>query len=267
MTLRPLCGIVLHPATHTLSPVIHAAAYHALALDAMFAAFDVPPAELADAVRGMRALGVTQLCVSLPHKVSVLALADRVSEEARAIGAANTLTLRGRELVADNTDWVGVVRTLEPLGPWAGKRATVLGAGGAARAVVFALHRLGAEVRIVNRTRTRAEKLAADLGGEVGALDEPFDLLVNATSVGMSPDAALTPAPSTALRPGSTVFDTVYRPLETRLLREARERGCRVQDGLDMLVHQAVEQIRIWSGKRADPALLRRAALEELAKR
>jgi len=261
MTLRALCGIALHPAGHTLSPVIHEAAYRALALDAAFAAFDVEPARLGDAVRGMRALGLTQLCVSLPHKEAVLALADRVSDEARAIGAANTLTLRGGELVADNTDWIGVLRTLEPLGPWAGKRATVLGAGGAARAVVFALRHLGAEVRIVNRTRARAEKLAAELGGKIGALEEPFDLLVNATSVGMSPEIAATPAPASALAPGATVFDTVYRPLETRLLREARERGCRVQDGLDMLVHQAVEQIRIWSGKRADPALLRRAAL------
>lgn len=267
MSLGPVCGIVLHPAGHTLSPIIHTAAYRALALDAVFAAFDVPPARLADAVRGMRALGLTQLCVSLPHKEAVLALADRVSAEARAIGAANTLTLHQGELVADNTDWIGVVRTLEPIGPWAGKRATVLGAGGAARGVVFALRRLGAEVRIVNRTRARAERLAAELGGRVGTLDEPFDLLVNATSVGMSPEVAQTPAPAPALPPAATVFDTVYRPLETRLLREARERGCRVQDGLDMLVHQAVEQIRIWSGKRADPALLRRAALEELARR
>ena len=264
MTARARCGIVLHPAGHTLSPAIHAAAYRALGLAADFSVYDVPAAELAKTVRELRAEGMTQLCVSLPHKQEVLALADRVSDHARAIGAANTLTLRAGTLEADNTDWIGVTRTLEPLGPWAGKAATVLGAGGASRAVVYALRRLGLDVRVVNRTRARAQALVSDLGGRIGTLDDPYDLLVNATSVGMAPDVDATPAPIGALARGATVFDTVYRPLETRLLREARARGCRTQDGLDMLVHQAVEQIRLWSGKRADPALLREAALAAL---
>ena len=264
MSARAVCGIVLHPAGHTLSPVIHEAAYRALGLHASFRVFDVTPDRLAATVRELRESGLTQLCVSLPHKQAAMALADRVSADARAIGAANTLTLRGSELEADNTDWIGVTRTLEPLGPWAGKRATVLGAGGAARAVVYALRRLGLDVAVVNRTRERAQALVAELGGRVGSLDDAFDLLVNATSVGMSPDSAGTPAPSAVLRSGATVFDTVYRPLETRLLREARARGCRAQDGLDMLVHQAVEQIRIWSGLRPDPSRLREAALGAL---
>lgn len=259
-----LCGIVLHPAGHTLSPVLHAAAYRALGLDARFEVFDVPPGELAAALAGLRARGLTQLCVSLPHKETALRLADRASDGARAIGAANTLTARGEALEAENTDWIGVERALEPHGPWAGKRATVLGAGGAARAVVFALRRLGVAVSVVNRTAARAERLASELGARVGTLAEPWDLLVNATSVGMSPAVDATPALAEALRPGALVFDTVYRPLETRLLREARARGCRTQDGLAMLVHQAVEQIRLWSGKRADPELLRRAALDAL---
>jgi shikimate dehydrogenase len=261
------CGIVLHPACHTLSPVIHRAAYRALGLDAEFEAHDVPPAELAPRVRALFAGGVTQLCVSLPHKEAVLELADRVSADARRIGAANTLTARDGDIVADNTDWIGVTSTLEPLGDWRGRRATVLGAGGAARAVVYALRELDMSVAVVNRTRSRAERVVEDLGGAVGTLDDPYDLLVNATSVGMAPDVAATPVDAAQLRRGTTVFDTVYRPLETRLLREARAAGCRAQDGLDMLVHQAVEQIRVWSGRRADPALLRRVALEELARR
>jgi shikimate dehydrogenase len=261
MSARASCGIVLHPAGHTLSPVIHETAYRALGLDASFRVFDVTAERLPATVRELRASGLTQLCVSLPHKQAVLALADRVTAHARVIGAANTLTLRDGVLEADNTDWIGVVRTLEPLGPWRGKRATVLGAGGAARAVVYALRELGMEVGVVNRTRERAHELCAELGGRVATLDEPWDLLVNATSVGMAPDVTGSPAPADALRAGATVFDTVYRPLETRLLREARARGCRTQDGLDMLVHQAVEQIRIWSGKRADSAVLRAAAL------
>ena len=203
--------------------------------------------------------------MSLPHKEAVLALADQVSDGARAIGAANTLTARDGRLVADNTDWIGVLRTLEPHGPWRGKLATVLGAGGAARGVVYALGELGMRVRVVNRTLERARRLTADLGGRIGVLDRDYDLLVNATSVGMAPDSSHSLAPRELLRPGALVFDTVYRPLETRLLRDARAHGCRVQDGLDMLVHQAVEQIRLWSDHTASAPLLRQAALNALA--
>jgi shikimate dehydrogenase len=261
---RARCGIVLHPAGHTLSPLLHQTAYAELGLDASFEVFDVQTSGFAAKLAELRAQGLTQLCVSLPHKEAALRLADRASDAARAIGAANTLTVQGGELVADNTDWIGVTRALEPHGPWRGKRATVLGAGGAARAVVFALRRLELEVCLVNRTRARAERVAAELGVRVGSLDESWDLLVNATSLGMSPDVDSTPAPAASLRPGALVFDTVYRPLETRLLREAHARGCRTQDGLEMLVQQAVEQIRIWSGQRADAAALRRAALARL---
>lgn len=262
--MTELCGIILHPAGHTLSPALHTTAYRALGLDAVYLPFDVPPEHLEAALDGMRALRIRQLSVSLPHKERVLDRADRASAEARRIGAANTLTREGDALAADNTDWVGVRRCLEPLGPWAGRRATVVGAGGAARAVVYALTGLDMEVTIVNRTRERAERVAKALGGRVGTLEQPFDLLVNATPIGMAPNAAGLPVPPEALREGTTVFDTVYRPLETRLLREARGRGCRTVDGLGMLVEQAVEQIRLWSGRAPEPALLRRAAEREL---
>ncbi|HTO72015.1 MAG TPA: shikimate dehydrogenase [Myxococcota bacterium] len=259
---RARCGIVLHPAGHTLSPVLHRTAYAALGLDAEFDVWDVPAEELRAKLAELR--GVTQLCVSLPHKEAALALAVEVSESARAIGAANTLTARGGGFAADNTDWLGVTAAVEPHGPWRGKRALVLGAGGAARAVVFALRQLGMDVALHNRTRARAERVARELGARVAGSDEPWEMLVNATSVGMAPDAGATPLAAEKLRAGAFVFDTVYRPLETRLLREARQRGLRVQDGLAMLVSQAVEQIRIWSGRRADAAPLRQAALDAL---
>jgi shikimate dehydrogenase len=259
-----LCGIILHPAAHTLSPLLHAAAYRELDLDAHYFAFDVPPERLRDALAGMRALGLRQLSVSLPLKQRVLELADEVSSAARAIGAANTLTRVGERIVADNTDWIGVTRALEPLGDWRGHRALVLGAGGAARAVVYALARLGMSVVVHNRTRPRAEQLAAELGSEVGELDSPCDLLVNATPLGMHPQPDATPFPESLIRPGTAVFDTVYRPLQTRLLREAARRGCLVQDGLEMLVHQAVEQVRLWSGRAPSPKRLREAALAAL---
>ena len=262
-----LCGVILHPAGHTLSPLLHTAAYRQLGLDAEFAVWDVPAEGLADAIERMRTQGVRQLSVSLPHKEAVLELADRVGEHAGRIGAANTLTRVGDEVVAENTDWLGVQRALEPHGPWQGRAATVLGAGGAARAIVYALGRLGVEVVVSNRTQARAEQLAAALGARVSQGDEPWDLLVNATSVGMEPHSGETPYPAERLRPGATVFDSVYRPLETRLLREASGRGCVTQDGLDMLIHQAIEQLRLWSGKAPEPASLRRVALEALGSR
>ncbi len=262
-----VCGILLHPSGHTLSPVLHRAAYAALKLDAVYLAFDIPPGQLRSAVESMRGLGLRQLSISLPHKEAVLELADEVSADAQQIGAANTLTRSANQLRADNTDWLAVRTTLETCGSWQGKRALVLGAGGAARAVVFALVQMKMEVRVQNRTAARAEQLARDLGAQAGAPSDagPPDLLVNATSVGMDPEPDATPFPTEQLNAHTTVFDTVYRPLETRLLREARARGCPTQDGLDMLVHQAVEQLRIWSGQQADPALLREAAVRALA--
>ncbi len=259
-----LCGILLHPAGHTLSPVLHEAAYRALGLTAHYEVWDVRPAELEGALADLRGRGLAQASVSLPHKQAVLKLAERASGAALRIGAANTLTRRGSVLEAENTDWIGVCGALEPLGPWAGREALVVGAGGTARAVVHALHALGMNVAVVNRTPERAERLCHDLGARPGDLDAAWDLLVNATSVGMEPDADATPVPAERLRPGATVFDAVYRPLETRLLREARERGCRTQDGLDMLVYQAVEQIRLWSGRVIAAAPLRRAAEQAL---
>lgn len=259
-----LCGIVLHPAGHTLSPLLHETAYEALGLRASYEAFDVPTTQLDATLRQLWERGMKQLSVSLPHKEVVLKHADRVSDAAREIGAANTLTRVGDALCAENTDWIGVIRSLEQLGPWQGRRATVLGAGGAARAVVYALLRLEMEVTILNRSPARAERLSREIGGSVGQPPLRADLVVNATPVGMSPEIDATPVSADQLPPEATVFDTVYRPLETRLLREARERGCRTQDGLDMLVFQAVEQIRLWSGRVADARLLRAAAEREL---
>ena len=212
----------------------------------------------------MRRNDIRQLSVSLPHKEAVLDLADRVSDDARAIGAANTLTRTDDEIVADNTDWIGLVRTLERHGSFEGARVTIVGAGGAARGIAYGLLKMKAAVTIVGRTVSRARQLAADLGARVGSVNDPYDLLVNATPVGMRPETEGIPIDPKTLRSDALVFDSVYRPLETRLLREARARGCRTQDGLDMLVHQAVEQIRLWTHRTPDPAPLRRAAESDL---
>jgi shikimate dehydrogenase len=257
-----LCGIVLHPASHTRSPAMHNAAYAALGLDAVFVAFDVAPAGLAAAVAGARALGVRQLAVSIPHKEAVLAHLDAVDETARRIGAVNTLTLREGRWLGSNTDWIGLARALERETALAGRRAVVLGAGGTARAASFALRERGARVAVLNRSVERAEALARELGAEsAGPLEQlaalDYDVLVNTTSVGLSSDES--PVPAAALRRGVVVLDAVYDPPETRLLRDARARGARCVGGKWMLVEQAVEQIRLWSGKTPPSEVLAQA--------
>ncbi|RIL05445.1 MAG: shikimate dehydrogenase [Proteobacteria bacterium] len=246
-----LCGVVLHPAGHTRSPAMHNAAFEALGLDAVYVAFDVRPERLAAAVAGARALGVRQLAVSIPHKEAIVAHCDAVDPVAKQIGAVNTVTLRDDELLGSNTDWIGVVRALERETELAGRRAVVLGAGGAARAAVWGLLQRGARVHVLNRTPERAERLAAELGatgsgplGALGALE--YDVLVNTTSVGLREDAS--PVAADAIAPDAVVLDAVYDPPETRLLRDARARGARAIGGRWWLVHQAAEQLRLWSG-------------------
>jgi len=246
-----LCGIALHPAAHTRSPAMHNAAFAALGIDATYLAFDVLPEDLPAAISGMRALGMRQLAISIPHKQAIIALLDAVDETARRIGAVNTVTRRGAKLVGSNTDWLGAVRAIESVAKLADARAVVLGAGGAARAVVYGLLARGAKVTVLNRSPDRAQQLCADLGAEAsGTLSElentPHDLLVNTTSVGLSGDES--PVDPSWISADAVVMDAVYQPPETRLLRDAAARGARTISGKWMLVHQAAEQLREWTG-------------------
>lgn len=246
--------MILHPAGHTRSPTLHRAAYAALGIDAVYLAFDVPPARLADAIQGARALGVRQLSISLPHKETVIPLLDAVDETARRIGAVNTVVREGEHLVGYNTDWLGAVQALERERKLSGLRAVVLGAGGAARGVVFGLLQRGAHVTLLNRTRARAAELARELGGQAGGgLEEigklAFDILINTTSIGLRSDES--PVAADAIPPGSLVMDAVYEPERTRLLRDAETRGARTLSGKWMLVLQAAEQLRLWTGREA----------------
>jgi shikimate dehydrogenase len=245
-----LCGVVLHPAGHTRSPAMHNAAFAALGLDAVYVAFDVRPEALGAALAGARALGIRQLAVSLPHKEAVIPHLDAVEDTARRIGAVNTVTLQDGRLVGANTDWLGAVRALERETALEGRDVVVLGAGGTARAVVWGARARGARVTVLNRTRARAEKLATELDAAAGALEDlprlACDVLVNTTSVGLRSDQS--PVPAAAIPAQAVVLDAVYDPPRTRLLREAEARGARTVGGKWMLVHQAAEQVRLWSG-------------------
>jgi shikimate dehydrogenase len=259
---------------HSLSPAIHNAAFAETGVDAAFVALPVRPDELGAAIAGARALDLLGLSVTMPHKAAVQAHLDVVGPEAEALDAVNCIVREGDRLVGTNTDGRGFVDALASASvDLVGARVLVLGAGGAARAVVHALAGEGpAEIGIANRSTDRA-KAAVLLGGRnarIAEVDEApdFDVVVNATSVGMgvpAGDAAL-PLPSGALRPGQVVVDLVYEPVETGLLAAARAAGATAVDGVGMLVHQAAHAFRWWTGVDAPVAVMERAAREALRK-
>lgn len=260
------------PISHSLSPVIHNAAFGAMGLDFVSVACPVPDGAAPTAVAGMRALGLRGLSVTMPHKAAVLAELDRLTPVATTLGAVNCISHDPEDdavLVGDNTDGDGFLRGLQTdfgLDP-AGARCVVLGAGGAARAVVLALAGAGADlVAVANRDDGRA-RAAADLAGargrvlaraDVAAELAAADLVVNATSVGMGTDRSV-PCDTELLHEGQAVADLVYHPLETTLVRDATARGARSANGVSMLVHQAAVALERWTGQQAPVGAMSRA--------
>jgi shikimate dehydrogenase len=282
----PRLGVLGWPVSHSRSPAMHNAALADLGLTGWrYQRLPVPPALFGDVVRALAGSGFCGANVTIPHKDAALALADRASEVAREIGAANTLSFtRDGALVADNTDAPGLLAAL-PISA-RGLRAQVLGAGGSARAAVWALHHAGAsEVLVWNRTPQRARELAGELGGRAVAKPQSADLLVNCTSIGLAAperrrDADRRPGDPGAVEPSATdagalnhlgltfdqvgkydyVVDLPYGHHPTTLLRAARKQGVRVVDGLDVLVAQGALSLQLWTGRQAPLDVMRRAA-------
>ncbi|MEJ5254652.1 MAG: shikimate dehydrogenase [Acidimicrobiales bacterium] len=265
-----VAAVIGDPVRHSLSPVIFNAAFGALGLDWVYVAFEVAAGDHRRALAGVRALRIGGLSVTMPHKTAVAHSVDRLTDDAQALDAVNCVIRDGDELVGHNTDGPGFVRALRAETGFdpAGRRCAVVGAGGAARAVVLALARAGAaEVAVVNRTPARGEaaaSLAGDrgrLGGEVVLRDA--ELVVNATPVGM-PALPDLPFDVGLLRAGQVVADLVYEPAETPLLREARARGLVAINGLGMLVHQAALQFEQLTGREAPLQVMEEAARQAL---
>jgi shikimate dehydrogenase len=265
-----------HPARHSLSPAMHNAALKALQIPARYEARDVAPHELEGTLFELRTSGAWGANLSIPHKEAALRLMDAVSAEARAIGAINTVVVKDGKLEGHNTDAPGFMRSLEAAGlrDFKGLKVLILGAGGAARGVASALQRNGATVGIWNRTARRAAQLADEFGLRLisdAALEDAVKnarLLVNTTSVGLE-DANCSPLPSGMLPVSGWVCDIVYRPLETRLLREARAAGLTGVDGLGMLVYQGALALELWLEAQGlagivNAEIMRAAALEGL---
>ncbi len=262
MTRLGVCG---WPVAHSRSPHMHNAALAALGLAGWrYQHLPLPPELFAETVRALPGAGFRGVNVTIPHKEAALALADAPSETARAIGAANTLTFEAGAIHADNTDASGL---LIAMGRSAhGRTALVLGAGGSARAVVYALRQAGAaEVRVWNRTPERARALADELGGVAVTAAEPAEIVVNCTSVGLR-DPAETfkalPLAADAMGAGSLVVDLVYRRGGTLLLKAAKANGADVVDGLEVLVAQGAASLERWTGRTAPDQAMREAVAD-----
>ncbi len=261
----PIAGVLGWPVRHSRSPVMHEAGYAALGLsDWRYQLLPVAPELFEETVRALPGAGFVGANVTIPHKEAALALADSATPRARAIGAANTLTFADGRIDADNTDAPGLIDAL-PRDP-AGMRALVLGAGGSARAAVWALREAGAaDVMVWNRTRARAERLCSDVGGRVVETPEAADLLVNTTSVGLRADQdpfKELPLDADELSGYPCFVDLVYGTRPTALVAAARAGGAEVVDGLEVLVRQGARSFERWTGQRAPLDVLRAAARE-----
>ncbi len=262
-----LYGIIGHPVGHSLSPAIHNMAFRATGKNAVYLAFDVT--DLPGAVGGIRALGIKGVSVTIPHKEAIVDLLDEIDPVARRIGAVNTIINRAGHLIGTNTDWMGAVHALKEVTELKGKRVLVLGAGGASRAVCMGLMDMGvAGLHIANRTTERAKVLAeacnASWSGLDGISGVKASILINTTSVGMTPNVNEIPISPELLPYFQVVMDIVYSPTDTRLLREASVAGCRTVKGIKMLLYQGVAQFELWTGENAPIPVMEQALRESI---
>jgi shikimate dehydrogenase len=274
-----LLGVLGDPIKHSKSPLMHKTALQAAGIEGDFVLLHVKPDMLEDAMRGIRALQFRGVNVTIPHKVEVMKYLDEIDEGARQIGAVNTIVNENGRLKGYNTDGIGYVRSLkeETSVGLKGKRIAILGAGGAARGVIHALLEEQPEsVIILNRTRDKAEQLASEWTGaipitgyftdEAGSVLPSVDVLINTTSVGMSPLSDELPLETSLIPEGIIVSDLIYNPLETRFLRESREqRGCIVHGGLGMFVYQGAVAFEYFMGFTPAVDAMRAAVLRSLS--
>ena len=276
-----LCCVIGDPVEHSLSPVMHNAAFKELNLDFVYVAFTVRKNELRNAIAGARSLQVHGLNVTMPHKTSIMKHLDEIDPTAKFIGAINTVLNADGKLIGYITDGVGAIKALkENSVRLEGKKLLLLGAGGAAKAVAFHAAQEVEELRILNRTAQKAKELAEalhkksdkkasgnSLSSEIIRKElEDTDILVNATSVGMHPNVNQRLVDSTWLRPDLCVMDIIYNPLETKLAKDAKSAGAKVISGIEMLVYQGAASFEIWTNHQAPVKAMKEAILNKLTK-
>lgn len=265
-----ICLIIGDPVSHSLSPAMHNAGYEALEIDDQFVFLGakVKVEDIGVAVQAMRKMGIHGLTCTIPHKVEVMKFLDEIDITAKKIGAVNTVLNKNGKLIGFNTDWLGAVISLEKITTLYGKKVMILGAGGAARAIVYGLLKRGAKVKIFNRTKDKAVKLAKEFNCSFGDLSnqeetKDFNIIINTTSVGMKPLEKETPIPTEFITDKQIVFDIVYAPYDTKLLKEAKKRGARIIHGVEMLLHQGTAQFEIYTRHKAPEEVMRRVLYEK----
>ncbi len=275
-------GVIGDPIAHSLSPALQNAAFEALHIDSVFLAFKVKRGEVETALRGMQSLGIAGLNVTMPHKNAVIPYLDQVDEIANFLGSVNTIINDHGKLNGFSTDGIGAYRALEENGVQIkGKKAVLLGGGGAAKAIAYAFAKEVDELILLNRTPETLKHLVDSLNRSfnkkiflsvlspkvLGESLQNADILINATSVGMDSKSAQSLVSPKYLNSNLTVMDIVYNPIETKLLRDAKDVGARVISGLEMLVYQGAASFQIWTGQVAPVKVMRKVALNQLQQR
>ncbi|PFM65678.1 shikimate dehydrogenase [Bacillus cereus] len=259
--MKQLYGVIGNPIGHSLSPVMHNDAFEHLNMDAHYHAFLVEEETLGEAVKGLKALGISGFNVTTPHKVAIMEYLDEVAPLAEQIGAVNTVVHREGKLIGYNTDGIGFVRALQSISkdPLQEKRILLIGAGGASRAIYFSLADVGVKaIDIANRTVDKAENLIAGCMGNVNShalsleraaeVQGEYDIIIQTTTIGMHPHVEYTPLEIRSLKQGTIVSDIIYNPFETKILGDAKEQGATIQNGIDMFVYQGALAFEMWTG-------------------
>lgn len=276
-----ICAVIGDPIGHTMSPTMHNAAYRALGLNFAYVAFHVK--NVRQAVQGVLGLGIRGLSVTIPHKIEIMQYMDETSPLARKIGAMNTVINDNGRLLGTNTDAHGTLKAIETLGDPNGKNVVILGVGGSARAAAFALacERNPSKLVLAARNADKAQTLACEIAQhtsvplhtvsfgptDLAPVFEQADFIINTTPVGMSPKVEECLIPEELFSPRHAVFDMIYNPAETLLLRRAKARGAQVVNGVPMFVHQGAEQFRLWTGHEPPIAAMQEAVEKALGHR
>lgn len=273
-----LYGLIGHPVGHSMSPIMHNGEFKALGLSHHYQAFDLSPEQLEDGVEAMKMLDIQGFNVTIPHKVAIIPLLDEVEQEALDIGAVNTVYKRDGKYIGTNTDGKGYLLsllTLMKVKDLKNKKVLVIGAGGAARAVAVSISRAGVlSLTIANRTLEKAENLTsvchayttanATTLQEAEAMLYHFDIIINTTSIGMSPHLDRMPLSVEGLNKGTVVSDLIYNPLETKWMRLSKQKGAVTDNGISMFVEQGALAFERWTGETPDRERMRNAVLKEL---
>ncbi len=260
------------PVSHSMSPLVHNMLFNEFGVNAVYLAFEIN--DIKKGVDSMRTLGIKGASITIPFKEDILKHLDEIDEAAHNIGAVNTVINKDGYLVGYNTDCAGAVEPLkEIVSSLKNKRVCILGAGGAARAVAFGIKKEGGDVTIVNRSKNRGKQLSMEVNGKFLTLSEFNDLmlisaytdiLINTTSVGMTPNIDESPVNSKILHKNMTVMDIIYNPLKTELLKDAELAGCTTVDGLSMFIHQGAAQFEMFTGFKASHNFMRETVLKQM---